>query len=116
MDVNESVTSETAAVANDRILASMCQIDRSEWWLWSSAILVTLSLAMGIASFALPALLLGFDTFYVFFLGHAVRGLLGLVLVFNIYVVYEQIQIKSNCLSGNECDKEMKQKGTLKVM
>ena len=116
MDVNESVTSETAAVVNDRILASMCQIDRREWWLWSSAILVTLSLAMGIASFALPALLLGFDTFYVFFLGHAVCGLLGLVLVFNIYVVYEQIQIKSNCLSGNECDKEMKQKGTLKVM
>lgn len=96
MDVSEPVTSEiseTAAVADERLLASMSQIDRREWWLWSTAISITLFLALGIASFALPALLSGFDSFYAFFLDHAVRGLLGLVLVFNVYVVYEQIQI-----------------------
>src|SRR5258707_11811502 len=80
-------------VADERTLANMRQVDRREWWLWSSAISVTLLLATGIASFALPALLVGFDNFYAFFLDHAVLGLFGLVLVFNVYVVYEQIQI-----------------------
>src|SRR6266700_3670352 len=93
MDINESVTSEDSAVANERILANMSQIDRREWWLWSTSISVTMLLTTGIASFALPALLVGFDNFYAFFLDHAVRGLFGLVLVFNIYVIYEQTQI-----------------------
>jgi hypothetical protein len=55
MDVNESVPSKDSVVSNERILANMRQVDRREWWLWSSAISVTLLLAMGIASFALPA-------------------------------------------------------------
>ncbi|MGD0957115.1 MAG: GGDEF domain-containing protein [Candidatus Acidiferrales bacterium] len=84
---------EASAVAKERMLANLRQIDRREWWLWSSAISVTLLLAIGMASFALPALLSGFDSLYGFFLDHAVRGLLSLVLVFNIYVVYQQIQI-----------------------
>ena len=87
------MTSETSVIANQRMLANMGQIDRREWWLWSSAISVTLLLAIGIASFALPALLSGFNDLHAFFLDHAVHGLFGLVLIFNIYVVYEQIQI-----------------------
>jgi diguanylate cyclase (GGDEF)-like protein len=71
----------------------MRQIDRREWWLWSSAISVTLLLALGIASFAVPALMAGFDSFHAFFLDQAVRGLIGLVLIFNVYVIYEQVQI-----------------------
>jgi diguanylate cyclase (GGDEF)-like protein len=93
IDENESVRSMESVVADERTLANMRQVDRREWWLWSSAISVTLLLATGIASFALPALLVGFDNFYAFFLDHAVLGLFGLVLVFNVYVVYEQIQI-----------------------
>jgi diguanylate cyclase (GGDEF)-like protein len=93
MDVNESVLSEHSAVANDRMLANMRQIDRREWWLWSSAISIMLLLTIGIGSFAIPALLSGLDSFLAVFLNHAVRGLFGLVLVFNVYVIYEQIQI-----------------------
>jgi diguanylate cyclase (GGDEF)-like protein len=93
MDTKESMPSGTSAIPDERVAANMCQIDRREWWLWSSAITVTLLLAMGIASFAVPAVLSGSDSFHAFFLDHAVRGLLGLVIVFNIYVVYEQVQI-----------------------
>jgi diguanylate cyclase (GGDEF)-like protein len=93
MDVKESLSSETSAVANEALLASMAQVDRRQWWLWSSAISVSLLLTLGIASFALPALLSGFNHFYAFFLNDAARGLLGLVLIFNIYVIYEQTQI-----------------------
>lgn len=93
LDANDSLSSVTSAAAEERFVTNMHQIDRREWWLWSTAMSVTLFLAVGIASFALPALLAGFDHFSALFLNHAVRGLLGLVLVFNIYVVYEQIQI-----------------------
>jgi diguanylate cyclase (GGDEF)-like protein len=93
MEINELTTSKAPAVAEEQIVATMAQIDRREWWLWSSAISVMLSLGLGIASFAVPLLLSGFDSFHAFFLNRAVRGLFGLVLIFNIYLVYEQIQI-----------------------
>jgi diguanylate cyclase (GGDEF)-like protein len=42
---------------------------------------------------ALPALLSRVDSLHALFLDHSVRGLVGLVLVFSTYVIYEQIQI-----------------------
>jgi diguanylate cyclase (GGDEF)-like protein len=93
MDMHESVSSDDPNFSNKQIAANMGQIDRREWWLWSSALTVMLLLALGVASFAVPALLSGFDSFHAFFLNDAVHGLFGLVLVFNTYVVYEQIQI-----------------------
>lgn len=89
----ESVTSQVFKVADERMLPNMRQIDRREWRLWCSAISVTLLLLLGIASFTVPALIAGFDSFHDFFLHQAVRGLVGLVLVFNVYIVYEQVQI-----------------------
>ncbi len=93
MDVNELVCSEKSEVGDERILATMCQVNRREWWLWWSAISVTLLLATGIVSFDLPTLLSGFDNVHKFLLDNSVRGLFALVLVFDIYIVYEQIQI-----------------------
>jgi diguanylate cyclase (GGDEF)-like protein len=87
----ESVTLRVSVP--DEILPNMRQIDRREWWLWSSAISVTLLLGLGIASFAVPVLMAGIDSFDAFALNQAVRGLIGLVLVFNVYVIYEQLQI-----------------------
>src|ERR1700722_3251500 len=93
MEIRELATSEDPSASDEQIVASMGQIDRREWWLWSSAISVMLLLAIGIGSFAVPALLSGFDNYHAFFLDRVVRGLFGLVLVFSIYVIYEQFQI-----------------------
>src|ERR1700694_5583997 len=74
--------------------------DRREWWLWSAAVAVTLRLTAGLASFLLPGLNLlpglgesdgGQPTFFM--LPQIVRGLLGLVLIFDIYTLYQQLQI-----------------------
>jgi diguanylate cyclase (GGDEF)-like protein len=92
-DAAESVTPQASTIANEGTLPDMRRIDRRQWWLWSSAISVTLLLVLGIASFAVPALLAGVDSFHAFFLDQAVRGLVGLVLIFNVYVIYEQVQI-----------------------
>jgi two-component system cell cycle sensor histidine kinase/response regulator CckA len=76
------------------------RMDRREWWLWSAAVAVTLLLAFGLASFLLPGLNLlpglgvgGGDETTFLMLPQVVRGLLGLVLIFDIYTLYQQLQI-----------------------
>jgi PAS domain S-box-containing protein len=71
--------------------ARLRQVERSEWWLSWSAICITLLLTAGIASFALP--MLHHDLEEMMHLQLAVRGLLGLVLLFDVYAVYQQLQI-----------------------
>jgi diguanylate cyclase (GGDEF)-like protein len=91
--MDERSSMSYAAAPGDRINAIVRRIDARQRWLWCSAMLVTLLAMAGIASFVLPALLSEFTSFHSFFLNDAVRGLLGLVLLFNVYVVYEQFQI-----------------------
>src|SRR5260370_40944125 len=62
-------------------------------WMWSSAVLVTLLLTLGNASFAFPGLLSEAENSVSNDLDIAMRGLVGLVLIFNIYTIYQQVQI-----------------------
>jgi len=73
-----------------QIRSNMRRIARRQWWLWSTAALVTLLLTMGIASFAFPGLMRQDSPS---FLTEAVRGLVGIVLMFIFYVVHQQLQI-----------------------
>jgi PAS domain S-box-containing protein len=81
----------------------MRKIERREWWLWGSAVVVTLLLTLGIASFVFPMTspLRRFDELHM---SLAVRGLIGLVLLFDIYVIYQQYQIGSIRRQLNERD------------
>jgi diguanylate cyclase (GGDEF)-like protein len=91
----EAINIQSSAVeftAKD-IQLTMNRMDRREWSLWSSVITVTLLLLLVVASFLFPALLSGVDTYYSFLLNQAVRGLVGMVLIFNVYVIYQQLQI-----------------------
>jgi len=71
----------------------MATVERREWWLWSSAVLVTLLLVSGLASFVAPLLHHSHWNDAEWHLPNVVRGLVGLVLVFDIHVVYQQLQI-----------------------
>jgi two-component system cell cycle sensor histidine kinase/response regulator CckA len=69
------------------------RIERREWWLWATAVIVTLLLTAGILSF-LPVLLIANErSEYMFTLRRAMWGLLGTVLLFNLYTVYQQLQL-----------------------
>jgi diguanylate cyclase (GGDEF)-like protein len=92
-DMNERSSINPVAAPEEHVKAIVRRIDSRQWWLWCSAMLVTLLAMAVIASFVLPAFVSEFATFHSFFLTDAVRGLLGLVLLFNVYVVYEQLQI-----------------------
>jgi len=68
-------------------------IERREWWLWATAVMITLLLTAGILSF-LPMLLQSNErSDYFFTLRRAMWGLLGMVLLFDVYTVYQQLQI-----------------------
>ena len=76
------------------IQAGMRRIERREWLLWSSAILVTLLLTLGILSFSFPVLRqYATGEFDSLRLSLVMRGLVGLVLLFDIYTIYQQVQI-----------------------
>lgn len=71
----------------------MRKIERRERWLWGSAVVVTLLLTLGIYSFVPPRATSPLREFDALHMSLAVRGLIGLVLLFDIYVIYQQYQI-----------------------
>jgi PAS domain S-box-containing protein len=78
----------------DKSSAHFRKMDVREWWLWSAAVAVTLLLTIGLSSFLLPGLGNSEDEHTPFMmLPQVVRGLLGLVLIFDIYTLYQQLQI-----------------------
>jgi len=82
-----------ALVHPEQIRTIMLRLQRRQWWMWSSAVMVTLLLTLAIASFAFPGLLSQAESFSSFYLDQSVRGLVGLVLLFNVYTIYQQTQI-----------------------
>ena len=69
------------------------QIEGREWWLWGFAVAVTLLLTFAIVSFTVPWFHLGITTEYWRDLQDWVRGLAALVLLFDIYTIYQHLQL-----------------------
>lgn len=70
------------------------QVEGREWWLWGYAIAVTLVLTLGILCLTFPGFHLPSDEFHTLNLKEWVRGLAALVLMFDIYTVYQQLQLQ----------------------
>src|SRR5690348_8424197 len=70
--------------------ATLRRVERRQWWLSVSSIFVTLLLTLGILSFAAPMLFSGTGPANTTI---EVRALVALVLLFDIYVIFQQLQI-----------------------
>lgn len=70
------------------------KIEKRDWWAWGYTIFVMLLLTFAIISLALPALRQGAETVFRIRLAEAVFGLSALVVLLNIYTVYQQVLIK----------------------
>ncbi|MFZ0234480.1 MAG: PAS domain S-box protein [Candidatus Acidiferrales bacterium] len=77
----------------DTVRTNLRRIERREWQLWFVAIIVTLILLSGLMAFILPELGLHEDTFSFRLLPPIVQGLVSLVLIFDIYTIFQQLQI-----------------------
>jgi len=91
--INKSTSNGHAAIDADRVFAHLKKVESRQWWLWASAIVVTLLLTVGLLSFTFPFLFEKADTSYVISLQTSLRGLVGLVMLFDIYAFYQQLQI-----------------------
>ncbi len=85
---------ETGLEEMQRIRESLARLERRDWWLWTAAVVVMLLLTVAVVTMSLPALMSDPYSFFQFHLEQAVRGLVGLVLLFNIYTIYQQLLIK----------------------
>jgi hypothetical protein len=66
------------------------RLERHEWWRWSLAFVVMLALTVGLFVLSVPA---GRDWVEQAELNIGLRGLLGLVLLFDVFVVHQQVLI-----------------------
>jgi two-component system cell cycle sensor histidine kinase/response regulator CckA len=68
--------------------------ERRQWWLSSSAIAVSLILTSGIVCVLLPSMIpQQSQTSYAFDTDIAVHALVGIILLFDVYVVFQQVQL-----------------------
>jgi diguanylate cyclase (GGDEF)-like protein/PAS domain S-box-containing protein len=75
-------------------LPRLRQVEGREWWLWGLAVIVTLMLTAGILSLTFPGFHLPTDRVHSLSLREWVRGLAALVLLFDIYTVYQHLQLQ----------------------
>jgi diguanylate cyclase (GGDEF)-like protein len=66
------------------------RVGRREWWLWLSALVVTTLSGIAFLLSSFPSLFLDSDHFFEIRSDQARWGILGLVLVFNTWLVYRQ--------------------------
>jgi PAS domain S-box-containing protein len=69
-------------------------IERRDWWLWACAVFITLLLTGAIVSFATSMMHIRWPEINAAPLNDTVLGLAGLVLVFDIYTVYQHFQVQ----------------------
>jgi hypothetical protein len=65
----------------------LARIERWEWWRWGTVLIISLALTVGLFSLSFP------EVRPDFFTDIALRGLLGLVLLFDFFALYQQFKI-----------------------
>jgi len=76
------------------VQAKLQKLEQRDWWLWSMAVIVMLLLTFAVFTMSFPGLVKVDDPFFQASLNRAVRGLIGLVLIFNGYTIYQQVSVK----------------------
>lgn len=69
------------------------KLEQREWWLWAVAVVITLLLTCALASFLLPNGDFHPDFYSLNVLPQAIRGLVALVFLFDIYTIYQHLLI-----------------------
>ncbi|HKZ52213.1 MAG TPA: diguanylate cyclase [Candidatus Acidoferrales bacterium] len=77
-----------------QLQAGLRRLERRDWWLWVVALLLLLLLCTAIAALGVTILLRETDSTLQLQLHIALRGLVGLVLLFGLYTVYQLVVIK----------------------
>jgi len=77
----------------DSLRTGLRVAERRQWWLSFSGVAVTLVLTVGIVSFSLAVYVLQRSFWDQLNFHIAIRALVGMVSLFSVYVIYQQVQI-----------------------
>jgi diguanylate cyclase (GGDEF)-like protein len=69
------------------------KISRYNWSLWILAVVIALSLTFAIATLSMAVIADPHDPYYRFGVSQSVRCLVGMVLLFSVYTLYQQLQL-----------------------
>ncbi|MFI5095245.1 MAG: GGDEF domain-containing protein [Candidatus Acidiferrum sp.] len=95
MDVQKDPLNLPLESASDReIVENLRKIEKRDWWVWGNSIFVMLLLTGALISFILPSLSPAAKPLFKMKVTEAVFGLVALVVLFNIYTIYQQVLIK----------------------
>jgi diguanylate cyclase (GGDEF)-like protein len=78
----------------EEIRRDLRRLGRHDWSLWGATAAVILALTVAIGTFSASVGSERSDPFYQFNISQSVRGLVGLVLVFSLYTLYQQVQLR----------------------
>ena len=78
---------------SETLRTELSRAERRQWWLSFSGVLITLFLTLGILALSLSVYVLQRNYYEAFDFQNALRSLVGLVLLFVVYAVYQQLQI-----------------------
>jgi PAS domain S-box-containing protein len=92
--MDEKAFPEVNQNSPEAIPIEVSRIEGREWWLWGFAVSVTLALTFGLISFTFPWFHRETDASYWFDLREWVRGLASLVLLFDLYAIYQHFQLQ----------------------
>jgi len=87
------------------IQLSLRRLERRDWWLWWTAVVVMLLLTLTVLSLSLPELWREQTLLFQLNLDLAVRGLTGLVLLFNTYVIYKWTSVFPRSKNSTICQR-----------
>src|SRR6202166_2802362 len=83
-----------AGTRDQEIVDNLRRIEKRDWWIWANSIFVMLLLTGALISFILPSLAQGSTPLFRLKVTEAIFGLVVLVVLFNVYTVYQQVLIK----------------------
>jgi diguanylate cyclase (GGDEF)-like protein/PAS domain S-box-containing protein len=88
-----TITNEIKSTSSSSDSRRVRDIERRESWLWAYAVTVTLALVGGIVALSFPGVS-GVSIWFLSDLRERVRGLAALVLLFDIYTVFQHFQLR----------------------
>jgi PAS domain S-box-containing protein len=92
--MNQQAFQQVSQSSPEPIPTEVSRIEGREWWLWGFAVAVTLALTLGIISFTFPWFNREGNALYWGDLREWVRGLAALVLLFDLYAIYQNLQLQ----------------------
>ncbi len=95
MDVQKRLPNPQPETSSDQeINENLRTIEKRDWWVWANSIFVMLLLTGALISFTLPSFSQGATPLFRIKVTEAIFGLVAIVVLFNVYTVYQQVLIK----------------------